>query len=248
MIHYFEYFFLTFIFSTLFAIVGLGSSLVLIPLFTWMGLDFNFAKAIGAFVNGTTTLTHTVQNIRRKETALAALLPLVLTSGFFALLGAFSSQYIAESFQYVLFVLFIFLSVTLLYSMQSTQEREQYKLSVSIYLFVAFVAFISALLGVGGGAIYLPLLMYTGMGTKESIYATSAMIPLVSISAFLVYTTFVSIEWVLLFCVALGALLGGFVGARLTHKIKNENFLKIFISVILLCIAVEMSYNVWSML
>lgn len=213
-----------------------------------MGIDFNFAKAIGAFVNGTTTFSHTVQNIRKKETAIDSLMPLIVLSGFFAVFGAYSSQYISQTVQYLLFIAFILLAVILLFSMHLKSRKKSYTPHLFVYLSLSVIAFVSGLLGLGGGAVYLPLLIYAGMSTKESIYATSAMIPLVSLSSFIVYMTFIPMDWVLLFIVAIGAVLGGFIGAKLTHRIKNEKFLKIFISVILLFIAAQMSYKVWGML
>jgi len=244
---YFTYFSITLVFSTLFAVVGLGSSLVLIPLFTWMGLDFTFAKAVGAFVNGTTTLSHSAQNFYRKKIKLFEILPYILLSGFFAVFGALSSQYISENLQFILFIAFIIISLILLLFLHiGNSDKKEYQSSLFIYLFISIIAFMAGLLGLGGGAIYLPLLIYFGMSTKESIYMVSAMIPLVSFSSFIVYTFLIPIDWFFLGIVALGAILGGVIGSKLTNIIQNDRFLRLFISAILIIIALQMSYTIWN--
>ena len=63
---YIEIFFITLILSTLFALGGVGSATALVPILHFMGLEFNFEKAIGLFVNISTTVTATIMNIKRK--------------------------------------------------------------------------------------------------------------------------------------------------------------------------------------
>ena len=61
-----EIFFISLILSSLFAIGGMGSAIALIPVLHFIGIEFNFAKVIGLFVNTATTITSTIINIKRK--------------------------------------------------------------------------------------------------------------------------------------------------------------------------------------
>ena len=99
---------------------------------------------------------------------------------------------------------------------------------------IASVAFVGGLLGVGGGAVYLPLFMLLGIDTHESISLTSLLIPFVSFSGFFAYTAIVQIDWMLLGVVGVAALFGGIVAQAVTKKITNERILKIFIAFLLI--------------
>ena len=242
------YFIATIIFSTLFAIVGLGSSLVLIPIFTLLGIDFMLAKAVGTFANGVTTITATLNNIKLKELNYLLAIPLIIISTIFAMFGAYSSKFIDEIIVQIIFILFILISVIFLFitNLNFYSANQFYKTKFTVYLYISVIAFISGLLGLGGGALYLPLLIYFGLKTKETITTVSSMIPFVSFSAFFTYTTFVTIDWILIAIVAIGSLVGGYLGNKIMHSITEQKYLKIFISIILLAVAIEMGYISWT--
>lgn len=242
MLEYTQYFIITLTASTIFAIIGVGSSLVLIPLFTLMGIDFTFAKVIGLFANGTTTLFASINNIRHHLLDLSKIIPYLVFSIVFAVLGALSSNYISESIVEVLLVLFIFFSLYFMYLGQN-QNSEHYKYTnTKAYLFISIIAFIGGLIGVGGGMIYLPLFLYFGLNAKDSISTTTTLIPFVSFSAFFTYASFVEFDWILLALVGLGAVLGGYFGSNIMHRINNDKLLKGLISIFLLFLALDMLY------
>ena len=106
---------------------------------------------------------------------------------------------------------------------------------------ISFIAFIGGLIGVGGGAISLPLFMLLGIDTKKSIALTSVLIPFVSFSGFASYATFVQMDWALLSIVGVAAMLGGITAHAITKKISNEKLLKIFIALILVGVSIAMT-------
>ena len=64
---YVEVFFITLFLSTFFAMGGVGSAVALVPILHFLGVNFNLSKAIGLFVNTSTTITATIMNIKRKK-------------------------------------------------------------------------------------------------------------------------------------------------------------------------------------
>ena len=240
MLDYLLYFALTSIFSTLFGVIGVGSSLVLIPVLSLLGVEFNFAKAIGLFVNGVTTLSISVKNLRSGVCSLVEVFPYFVVSVVFSYVGARTTVYYSEHLVQILLLLFILLSVAMMFAHLHFQTTKRVCPNVCITAVVSFIAFVGGLLGVGGGAVYLPLFMLLGFDTKKSISLTSMLIPFVSFSGFISYTTFIDIDWVLLFLVGVAAILGGVVAQSITIKISNEKALKIFIAFILIGVSIAM--------
>jgi uncharacterized membrane protein YfcA len=206
-----------------------------------MGVDFNFAKAVGLFANGTTTIATSMRNINNKLLDIEEISKFILLSIIFATLGAYSSNYIDENIVKFLLVLFILVSLSFIY-MSYKPKLHNKRSYAKLYIFISITAFVGGLIGVGGGIIYLPLFIYAGFRTKESIVLTSALIPFVSFSAFFTYTSFINIDYIFLIVVGVGAILGGYFGNIIMHKIKNEKNLKAFISILLLFIALDMLY------
>ena len=237
---YLLYFSLTFIFSTLFGVIGLGSSLVLIPALSLLGVEFNFAKAIGLFVNGITTLSITIKNLKSGVLSFVEILPYLIVSMVFAYLGAHTTLFISKNVVQILLLLFIFLSVAMMFTHLHYQTAKQQHSRFLIASIISFIAFIGGLIGVGGGAVSLPLFMLLGIDTKKSIALTGVLIPFVSFSGFASYATFVHMDWVLLSIVGVAAMLGGITAHAITKKISNEKLLKFFIALILLLVSIAM--------
>ena len=240
---YLLYFILTFAFSTLFGVIGLGSSLVLIPLLSLLGLEFNFAKAIGLFVNGITTLSISIKNLKSDFLSFIKIAPYLVVSIIFAYFGAHTTQFVPKNIVQISLLLFIFLSVAMMFMHLRYQPSKKQPSNLLLVAIISFVAFIGGLIGVGGGAAYLPLFMLLGISTKKSISLTSVLIPVVSFSGFASYVTFVQMDWVLLSIVGVAAMLGGITAHTITKKISNEKLLKIFIAFILLGVGVAMTYR-----
>ena len=238
---YLLYFSLTFVFSTLFGVIGLGSSLVLIPALSLLGVEFNFAKAVGLFVNGITTLSITIKNLKSGVLSFVEILPYLIVSIVFAYLGAHTTVFISKNVVQILLLLFIFLSVVMMFTHLHYQTSKQQHSRFLIGSIISFIAFIGGLLGVGGGAVSLPLFMLLGIDTKKSISLTSVLIPFVSFSGFASYVTFVQMDWVLLGIVGIAAMLGGITAHAITKKISNEKLLKFFIASDLEGVSIAMS-------
>ena len=238
---YLLYFSLTFVFSTLFGVIGLGSSLVLIPALSLLGIEFNFAKAIGLLVNGITTFSITMKNLKSGVLSFVEILPYLIASIVFAYLGAKTTIFISENLVQILLLVFIFLSVAMMFTHLRYQVVHREYSRLLIASIISFIAFIGGLIGVGGGAVSLPLFMLLGIDTKKSIALTSVLIPFVSFSGFASYATFVQMDWTLLSIVGVAAMLGGITAHAITKKISNEKLLKIFIALILVGVSIAMT-------
>jgi len=239
---YIEIFFITLILSTLFALGGVGSATALVPILHFLGLEFNFAKAIGLFVNTSTTITATIMNIKRKVLDMKFAFPLAISLALTAPIGAYASKFIPEIYVKYLFVAFlIFAGSMILFG----KKKLKFNFTKPWIMFIlgSIVGIISGLLGIGGGSLLMPILILLGFDAKKVAIAMSFVIPFSTFTAFLTYMSFIKIDWIMLGVTTIAAILGGLIGNYIMHFHLNQKQIKKIIGVLLYIIAIKMVIN-----
>ena len=239
MTFYIEVFFITLILSTLFAMGGVGSATALVPILHFLGLEFNFAKAIGLFVNTATTVTATIMNIKRKVLDMRFAFPLAISLAFTAPIGAYFSKFIPEIYVKYLFIAFLFFAGSMILFGKKEKKFNYTKPWVMVIL-GSIVGIISGLLGVGGGSLLMPILILLGFDAKKVAVAMSFVIPFSTFTAFLTYASMIKIDWLLLGITTIAAILGGYIGNYIMHFHLNQKQIKKIIGVLLYLIAIKM--------
>ena len=157
-------------------------------------------------------------------------------------IGAWLSQYVAEAL--VQWVLAAFLVVSASLMLFSRREaRVEYNRAWVMLLLGGAVGLVSGLIGVGGGAPILAVLLLLGFDSKKAAYAVSFVIPFSSLGGFFTYLSFVPMNWLLLAVVAVAAILGGFLGQRILHLHLSTAQVKRLIAVLLLLLAGKMLWD-----
>jgi uncharacterized protein len=115
-----------------------------------------------------------------------------------------------------------------------------------IYLILIGVTagILSGFIGIGGGIIIVPGLIYLIGLTQLQAQGTSLalMLPPIGILAFMHYYKEGNVDLKLAGIVAITFVIGGFFGAKLAHKV-DENLVKIIFGAIMLLIAIKLIYN-----
>ena len=236
---------ITYLLSTFFAMGGVGSAIALVPLLHWTGIEFIASKAIGLFVNTSSTSMATIMNIKRKTLNIKFALPLAISLTLSSPVGAYLSKYIEERYVKFLFLIFLIVSGTLLL-IQKRERKYNYKSPWILVLLGASVGVISGLLGVGGGGLLMPVLILLGYDAKEMAIAISFVLPFSTFSAFLTYLAITHLDVVLLLVTTIAALAGGFTGNYIMHYKLNQRHIKIIIAIMLYLIALKMLINLLS--
>ncbi|NPA50521.1 MAG: sulfite exporter TauE/SafE family protein [Epsilonproteobacteria bacterium] len=236
---YLEIFVITTALSAFFALGGVGSATALVPIMHFLGIEFNFAKAIGLFVNSATTITATIMNLKRGVLDIKFALPMAITLLISSPFGAYFSKFIDPKIVKWLFVIFLIFSATMILFVK---KREKIHLNRKYILIVIsfIVGVISGLLGIGGGSILMPILILFGFDAKKLAVAMSFVIPFSTISAFLTYMSFVKFDWNILIISAIGAIIGGYIGNYFMHFKLNQAQIKKIIAILLYLIAIKM--------
>ena len=233
---------LTFVLATLFSMAGAGAGIALIPILHFLGIPFDLSKATGLFVGFSTTVTSSVMNLRRGVLKIRRLLPLAGTLPVFAPLGAQLSRHIDPQLVKLLFALFLIFSASMMLFFRREPRVHLTAWWVMGLLGVA-VGTLAGLLGVGGGNLLLPLLILLGFPPKEVAVAVSFVVPFSSLSSFVSYATFVTIDWGLLLSCVAGAVLGGVAGNHLLHTRLKPGDVRRVIAVILILLALRLLWS-----
>ncbi len=237
-----EVFLITFILSAFFSLGGIGSATALIPAMDMLGFGFNFAKAIGLFVNTATTITASIMNIKRKVLDFKFAMPLVFSLAITAPIGAYLSKFIPVEIVKALFALFLLFAGSMIFFSKHEVTKETIS-PVFLFLLGSIAGIISGLLGLGGGSILLPILMILGFDTKKIAITMSFVIPFSTLGAFITYLSFTKMNWLVLSVAAIAAILGGIVGNYVMHFHLNQKQIKRIIAILMYIIAIKMFYS-----
>lgn len=233
------YFGMTFVLATLFAMGGVGSAIGLVPMLEIAGLPLALARALGLFVNTTSTAVAAAVHLRSGLLDLRGAWPLVVSVLVMTPAGAWASQFVAPDIvRAVLAVLLIVAAGLMLVSRRPVLTQN--KNVLPRLLIGASVGAISGLVGVGGGTLIVPALVLLGEDATSAARTVSVVIPFSSAGGFLTYLQFVSMDWTLLAVVGIAAAGGGYAGGSLMNRHLNARDVKRLIAVLLIGLAAKL--------
>ena len=239
--------FLSFGLSFIFALGGVGSAVVLIPILSWLGVPFNLARPTGLFVNCVSMLGATYSNFKEKRLDIRLGLPIIFSSIILAPVGAWVGHQVPTRFLFFVFIGFLFFSGSMMLFFKGSKYANQYREDRPVagpLLVGALAGFISGLLGVGGGGVISPLMILQGFNPKKVATVTAFSIPFSSFAAFVAYAAMGSISLKILAFAGLAAWGGGYLGTKLMQKKMHPQTVKKLLGGVLLLLGIRL---LWSM-
>jgi len=240
---------ITFIFTALLTIAGVGAAFILIPVFIALGIDVHVAMATALLLNSIAMIFASYRFIKKKLIMWKVAIPILIVATTLSPVGAYVSVGLNREVLLWLFVAFLLFAAGMMLFYKPAQkdvESSKSKQIVSGVSVGAFAGFLGGLLGVGGGNFIVPVLVWLGYNPKKASATTSFIVIFSSFSGFLGHATVGNISGSLLSFTAVGSALGAVVGAWLmTEKLKREH-VKLIIGIVLLGIAAKMVYNLLS--
>jgi uncharacterized protein len=237
---------LSFGLSFIFALGGVGSAVVLIPMLSWLGVPFNLARPTGLFVNCVSMLGATYSNIKEKRLDVGLGLPIIVSSILLAPVGAWVGHLVPTRLLLLAFIGFLCFSGSMMLFFKGSKYADQYREDrpVGGPLLVGVVAgFISGLLGVGGGGVISPLMILQGFNPKKVATVTAFSVPFSSFSAFIAYAAMGSVSGKILIFAGLAAWGGGYLGTRVMQKRMRPQTVKRMLGGVLLLIAIKLAWT-----
>ena len=232
--------FLGFAAGVLGSMIGVGGGIIVVPALTFLGFPPTVAASNSLFAALSNSIASTISYSRQKRIEFSLGLKLGLLTIPGTILGAIISTDDSPDLFKFLFGFVLIASAVYIFLRKKIEDKEKI-LSKQMMVFAIgasfFAGIISSFFGVGGGIIFVPL-MVVGMGmTMKRAAPTSQLILLfASLSGVIVHSILGHPDFLQAGFLAIGAFIGGLVGARLSIDIK-ERYLQILISVVIVIAA-----------
>jgi uncharacterized membrane protein YfcA len=91
----------------------------------------------------------------------------------------------------------------------------------------------AAFIGLGGGFLMVPILLYLGFSPQKAVGTSFLGIMIISASALLAHNRLAHVDYKYGILLGLGGILGAQVGARLVEQVDTASFKKIFAVVLI---------------
>jgi uncharacterized membrane protein YfcA len=237
---------LGFVAGVLGSMLGLGGGIIVVPVLTFLGFSPTAAASNSLFAALSNAIASTISYSRQKRIEFSLGLKLGLLTIPGTILGAIVSTDVTPSIFKILFGLVLIASVAYIFLRKKIEAKEK-TISKQMMVFAVgasfFAGIISAFFGIGGGIIFVPL-MVAGMGmTMKKAAPTSQLILLFSsLSGVITHSALGHPDFNQAGFLAIGSFIGGLVGARLSLDIK-ERYLQILVSIVILIGAAKLFFD-----
>jgi len=234
---------LGFVAGVLGSMIGLGGGIIVVPVLTFAGFTPTLAASNSLFAAFSNAVASTISYSRQKRIEYSIGLKLGLLSIPGTILGAYISSDVTPGIFKILFGL-VLISSSIYIFLKRRIESKQYNTTKQIMLLVIgasfFAGIISSFFGIGGGIIFVPLMVVAmGMGMKKAAPTSQLILLFASFSGLVTHSLLGHPDYFQSLLLAIGAFGGGLVGARLSLEIK-ERWLQILVSVVIIIAAIKL--------
>ena len=229
--------------GTLGSMIGLGGGIIIVPVLTFLGFPPALAASnslFGAFGNASASVISYAQQ-RRIEYAVGLRLSLLAVPG--TILGAFLSDSVAPDSFKILFAMMLVASGA--YILIRNRVRNRGIRSAGYVMVLAATAsfaagIISSFFGVGGGIVFVPLMVIAmGMTVKRAAPTSQFVLLFTSLSGLAVHSALGHPDFYQALLLASGGFAGGLLGARISANIR-EAYLRVIIAAAVIIVAVRL--------
>ena len=234
---------LGFIAGILGSIIGLGGGIIIVPVLTFMGFSPTLAVSNSLFAVFSNSVGSTIEYAKQKrvEFSLGWKLGLMAVPG--TILGAFISSDLSSEIFKILFALVLISSASYIFLKRKIEEKPV-DISRLLLVFSAgasfFAGIISSLFGIGGGLIFVPLMVVAlGISIMRAAPTSQFILMFASFSGLIIHSMLGHPDYYQALLLSIGAFAGGILGARLSLEIK-ENKLKVIVVIVLIAAAIKM--------
>lgn len=235
--------------SFIFAMLGLGGGMVYVPVLNWAGFDMkDVAIPLGLLLNGLNTALVLIHFAREKLVDWKGGAVMAIMAVIASPLGAMTSSSVPVPTLKLLFAAMVFIAALRMIWVSGKADPEVMmslrKRSIIGFFTGSFAGFIGGLLGLGGGFIVAPILMWMGYRTKEAAATTALVVTFSSASGYFGHVAQGKMNWPITIAVVIAVLIGSQLGGRYMTKKAKSKQVKIIYAIVLLLITVKLIFDV----
>ena len=218
----------------------------MVPALTFMGLPPAHVASTSLFAVTSTSVSSTIEYSRQKRIDYRLGIQLAALAIPGAVIGAFLSEYLTEgSFKLAFGILLILTGLYILYRNSILKEGEERTIKRSLRLMAAVFAatfgagIISSVFGVGGGTIFVPvMLLVLGMTMHRAAPTSQFTLMITSMAGVLTHSFLGHPDYLQALVLSAGAFVGAQLGARLLKSAKDV-LLQRLLGIVLIGVAVK---------
>ena len=231
------------------SMIGLGGGIIVVPVLTFLGFPPTAAASNSLFAALSNAAASTISYSKQKriEYSLGVKLGLLSIPG--TVLGAMISTDVAPDIFKILFGFVLIASAAYIFLRKKIESKEK-TISKQMFVFAIgasfFAGIISSFFGIGGGIIFVPLMVAgMGMAMKKAAPTSQMILLFASLSGVMVHSFLGHPDFLQAGFLSIGSFVGGLVGARLSVDIR-ERYLQILVSVVILIAAAKLFFDSFS--
>ncbi|MEL6927114.1 MAG: sulfite exporter TauE/SafE family protein [Cyanobacteria bacterium J06600_6] len=218
-------------------ILGIGGGFIIVSLLIALGYPFTQAIATSSLVIIMSSSAGSFYNWKMGYLNLRRVVYIAIPAIIFAPLGAYATGEIPEYILLVIFASFMLVNIALIRLKKSLAAKQKYSAAkvvnpILARIFTGGIAgFLAGLLGIGGGAIMVPLqMLFLNEDIKVAVRTSLGVIVAATISSCVLHVSKGNVLFVPGLILGISGMLGSQVGTRMLPKLPNSLVSKIFIS------------------
>jgi uncharacterized protein len=228
------------------SMIGLGGGIIVVPVLTFLGFPPTVAASNSLFAALSNATASTISYSKQKRIEYYLGLKLGLLSIPGTVLGAIISTDVAPDIFKILFGFVLIASAAYIFLRKKIETKEK-TISKQMIVFAIgasfFAGIISSFFGIGGGIIFVPLMVVgMGMAMKKAAPTSQMILLFASLSGVIVHSLLGHPDFLQAGMLSVGSFIGGLVGARLSIDIK-ERYLQILVTVVILIAAAKLFFD-----
>jgi len=234
----------------IFSMLGLGGAMLYIPVFHWFGYNFKtVAIPTGLLLNGLTALSAAVFYLRAKMVDVKGSIPLVVTSFLGAPVGAYFTKMVPTQTLILLFAIAMLFAGGRMLMTSGSPENTEMMAPGKRYAIMSvggfFIGFIAGLLGVGGGFLFVPMMIAMGYPTKKAAATSAFVVIFSSFSGFAGHVAEGHFNWPLMIATSIAVIIASQIGAKVMKEKMKARWIKQMFAVVLLAVAVKLLLKIF---